>query len=90
MPDDTVVAQSWASLKLMNPALTDADLAGSHVARTPYAQAVCPTGFPYLLPDHISPLKGLRLLDSTYLYPEDRTQAGHITLAQECARHIED
>lgn len=90
LSDEEVVAQSWASLKLMNPVLTDQDLVGSHVARTPYAQAVCPTNFMDLLPDHISPLKGLRLLDSTFLYPEDRTQAGHIVLSAECAKHIED
>jgi len=90
MPDEAVVEQSWAALKLMNPALVDEDLVGSHVARTPFAQAVCPTNFLSLLPDHIAPLQGLRLLDSTFLYPEDRTQAGHIRLANECALHIED
>lgn len=88
--DESIAERSWASLKLMNPALTDEDKLGVHVARTPYAQAVCPTGFLNLLPDHIAPLQGLRLLDSTYLYPEDRTQAGHIRLAAECAQHIED
>ena len=90
MSDEDIVAQSWAALKLMNPALVDEDMVGSHVARTPYAQAVCPTNFLNLLPDHIAPLNGLRLLDSTFLYPEDRTQAGHIRLANECALHIED
>jgi len=90
MDDDGVVRQSWEALKRMNPALTDADLLDSHVARTPYAQAICPTGFLNRLPDHISPLRGLRLLDSTFLYPEDRTQSGHVRLAQECAAHIED
>lgn len=89
LSDDAVVSQSWEALKLMNPALVDEDLVDSHIARTPYAQAVCPTGFLDLLPEHIAPLKGLRLLDSTFLYPEDRTQAGHVRLANECAQHIE-
>ena len=88
MDDDAAVQQSWAALKVMNPALQDSDLLASHVARTPYAQAICPTGFLDLLPDHKAPLAGLRLLDSTFLYPEDRTQAGHVLKAFECAARI--
>jgi len=90
MDDDEAIQQSWEALKRLNPALTDADLLASHVARTPYAQAICPTGFTDMLPDHKAPLKGLRLLDSTFLYPEDRTQAGHVLKAFDCAAHIEE
>ncbi|MBX3177816.1 MAG: NAD(P)/FAD-dependent oxidoreductase [Candidatus Hydrogenedentes bacterium] len=89
LPDAEAVAQSWAALKRMNPALEDGDLLDSHVARTPYAQAICPAGFQDMLPDQIAPLKGLRLLDSTFLYPEDRTQSGHIVKALACAADIE-
>ncbi len=88
--DDDAISQSWEGIKLMNPKLTDDDLVASHVARTPYAQAICPTGFLKILPDHKAPLEGLRLLDSTFLYPEDRTQAGHILKAFECAEMIEE
>jgi len=90
MTDDEAVKESWEGIKLMNPKLTDDDLLASHVARTPYAQAICPTGFLKMMPDHKAPLEGLRLLDSTFLYPEDRTQAGHVLKAFDCAAHIEE
>ena len=88
MHDEDAVRQSWEAVKVMNPALRDEDLLASHVARTPYAQAICPTGFLDLLPDHKAPLSGLRLLDSTFLYPEDRTQSGHVLRAFDCAARI--
>jgi protoporphyrinogen oxidase len=90
MSDDEAVRQSWEGIKLINPGLSEDDLAASHVARTPYAQAICPTGFLRMMPEHKAPLEGLRLLDSTFLYPEDRTQSGHILKAFECAEHIEE
>ena len=90
MSDEEAVHRSWEGIKLMNPKLRDDDLLASHVARTPYAQAICPTGFLKILPEHKAPLEGLRLLDSTFLYPEDRTQSGHVLKAFECAEQIED
>ncbi|MCF6284277.1 MAG: NAD(P)/FAD-dependent oxidoreductase [Candidatus Hydrogenedentes bacterium] len=90
MSDEDVVKQSWDAMKLMNTKLSDDDLVASHVARTPYAQAICPTGFLKMIPEHKAPLEGLRLLDSTFLYPEDRTQSGHILKAYECAERIEE
>lgn len=90
MDNDTVLEQSWTALKAIAPHLTDDDKLATHVARTPYAQAICETGFLKILPQHQSPTKGLRLLDSIFLYPEDRTQSGHIDKARYCAEHIED
>lgn len=90
MADGEVIGESWVAVKRLNPALTDEDLLASHVARTPYAQAICPTGFLQMLPNQKAPLRGLRLLDSTFLYPEDRTQAGHVVKAFECAARIEE
>ncbi len=87
--DADIVAQSWQALRILNPQLTDADCLGHHVARTPYAQAICPVGFLNMLPDTRAPLAGLHLLDSTFLYPEDRTQSGHVTRAWACARDID-
>lgn len=88
--DDEIIRESWEALRLLNPKLTDDDRVASHVARTPYAQAICPTGFLKMLPDPKAPLHGLRLLDSTFLYPEDRTQAGHVLKAFACAAQIEE
>ena len=88
MNDDALITQSWEALKLIAPHLRDEDRIAHHVARAAYAQAICPAHFLDLLPKPQSPLGGLHLLDSVFLYPEDRTQSGHIFKAEECARRI--
>lgn len=90
MDDADLVARSWAALRVVQPALSESSLIAHHVARAPYAQAICTEGFLKLLPEHRAPLAGLHLLDSTFLYPEDRTQSGHILKAWECAKDIAD
>ena len=89
MDDATLFDQSWEALKLISDSLTDDDLLDHHVARAPYAQAICPTGFLNLLPDPQAPLAGLSLLDSVFLYPEDRTQSGHISKARKCVERMD-
>lgn len=89
MDDDTLIQESWEALRLISDDLTDDDLIDTHLARAPYAQAICPTGFLNLLPDPVSPLRGLSLLDSVFLYPEDRTQSGHIDKAIACVERID-
>jgi len=84
MDDDAIFQQSWSALKAITPGLSDADLVAHHVARSAYAQAICPTGFLKILPGQAAPITGLHLLDSTFLYPEDRTQSGHVRKAWEC------
>jgi protoporphyrinogen oxidase len=86
--DHAIVGQSWAALRRIAPALREADLLSSRVFRSPYAQAVCPTGFLKMLPESRSPIAGFHLLDSAFLYPEDRTQSGLILCARECARAL--
>lgn len=88
MDDETLFERSWEALKIITPGLEDADLIAHHVARAPYAQAITPTNFLQVLPSQRAPLRGLRLLDSVFLYPEDRTQSGHIQKARECAETI--
>jgi protoporphyrinogen oxidase len=86
--DDDIFEQSWEMLKSINGDLCDADLMSWRVFRARHAQAVCPAGFLKTQPAADAPLKGLHLLDSTFLYPEDRTQGGLISLAQACADRI--
>ncbi len=80
--NEKVIEDSWTALKRIQPALTDSDLLDVHVARTPFAQAVCPVEFCSSMPNQNSPIQGLHLLDSIFLYPEDRTQSGHIKRAK--------
>jgi protoporphyrinogen oxidase len=88
MTDETLVDRTWRGIRLIAPELKDTDLIASHVARTPFAQAICPTHFLQRVPAQRTPLPGLSLLDSVLLYPEDRTQSGSILKAYECARDI--
>jgi protoporphyrinogen oxidase len=90
MDDQELVQKSWEALKLLQPTLRDSDHLAHHLARAPYAQAVCPTGFLDLLPGPEAPIEGLHLLDSTFLYPEDRTQSGHVTKAWACAARMDE
>jgi protoporphyrinogen oxidase len=89
MATDALLAQTWSGMKRIAPDLTDDDLVASHVARAPFAQAICPTNFLSVLPAQRSPLAGLHLLDSVFLYPEDRTQSGNILKANACAAEID-
>lgn len=88
MADDELFARSWEALKCVAPHLRDTDVLARHVSRSPYAQAICEVGFLDMLPEQTSPIDGLHLLDSIFLYPEDRTQSGHILKAWECAERI--
>lgn len=88
LSDDDVFQQSWNALQLLQPRLDDDDLLGWRVFRSPYGQALCPTGFLDMLPDHHAPIRGLHLLDSTFLYPEDRSQSGLILKARAVANHL--
>jgi protoporphyrinogen oxidase len=89
MPDDALVEQSWAGLRLVEPRLGDGDRIAALVSRAAFAQAICPAGFGAALPPAEAPLGGLHLLDSAYLYPEDRTQSGNILKARACAEAID-
>lgn len=88
MSDAEIIEQSWSALDLLAPDLTDAHRLGVEVFRAAYAQAVCPVNFLDVRPDATAPIPGLHLLDSIFLYPEDRTQSGLILRARECARKI--
>jgi len=87
-PDEELIGRTWDGMKRTVPGLTDRDLVASHVARTPFAQAICLTNFLKIVPGQEAPLEGLHLLDSSFLYPADRTQSGNILKAYETADGI--
>lgn len=82
--DEEVGNESWESIRRVNPALTDADLQGVRVFRAPFAQGICPVNFLDIQPSIHAPHAGFHTLDSMFLYPEDRTQSGLISLARRC------
>jgi protoporphyrinogen oxidase len=88
MADDALIDQTWRGMKRIAPDLRDEDLVASHLSRAAFAQAICPVNFLNMIVDRKAPLAGLHLLDSVFLYPEDRTQSGNILKANECAEAI--
>ena len=86
--DAEIFARTWEAVRTVSPHLKDEDLLAHRIFRAPFAQGVCPTGFLKTLADTQPPFEGLHLMDSTYLYPEDRTQSGHILKAQELAGEL--
>jgi protoporphyrinogen oxidase len=72
MSDEALIEESWAYLKLINPALTDADRLASRAGRLRYAQPVCEVGFAALIPPAQTPIRGLQIADTCFYYPEDR------------------
>lgn len=89
MEDRALVELTWAGLRRVAGDLADGDLVACHVARAAQAQAICPQGFQASLPPSRAPLPGLFLLDSVFLYPEDRTQSGNILKAEAVAAEID-
>ena len=55
------------------------------ISRAKYAQSICTVGFGKIMPDHITPIKGLYITDSTQFYPEDRTISGAIRVGRKTA-----
>lgn len=87
--DEEVLRRSWEALRVIAPGLHDGDLVSHRVFRAPYAQAICPSGFLDLLPPADGHVSGLHLLDSVFLYPEDRTQSGLISKVRTCVQAME-
>jgi protoporphyrinogen oxidase len=84
--DEALIAESFATLKLVNPALTEADRLASSVAKLRHAQPVCPPGF--TLPPIQTAISGLQVADTSTYYPEDRGIAESVRVAQEMAARI--
>jgi protoporphyrinogen oxidase len=88
-PDAAFIAESFAHLKLINPALTDADLVASHVGRLRYAQPVCGPRFLETLPPVETGLRGLQIADTCSYYPEDRGIAESVRFGRIMAENLE-
>lgn len=86
--DDFFVQESWGYLKLVNPALSDADRLDSAVGRLQYAQPLCPPGFAALLPNINTPIRGLQIADTSSYYPEDRGVSEGARIAKEMAARV--
>ncbi|UCC39464.1 MAG: NAD(P)/FAD-dependent oxidoreductase [Candidatus Aminicenantes bacterium] len=82
MDQNSFKKKLFAMLRLINPSLTENSIVGFRSFRSPYAQAVCTAGFKSRIPAFRTPVKNLFLLDSTQLYPSDRTLSASIANAE--------
>ena len=86
--DDYFIEKSYGYLKQVNPALTDEDRKASHVARLRYAQPVCEPDFLSILPDPVTPVRGLQIADTCFYYPEDRGVSESARYAKKLVENI--
>ena len=88
--DQEIVEEALQTLAVLKPGLSRRSVKAARVFRSRYAQAVCTVGFRRVQPPHVAPLPGLYLIDSTQLYPSDRTLSGTIGLAQKVSRLVQE
>ncbi|MEQ1697498.1 MAG: NAD(P)/FAD-dependent oxidoreductase [Hyphomicrobiaceae bacterium] len=72
LPDADLIAEAYACLKLVNPALRDDDLIEATASRLKHAQPICPPGFGARIPPIQTAIAGLQVADTCFYYPEDR------------------
>jgi protoporphyrinogen oxidase len=80
--DQAFVDETWNYLKMLNPALTEADRKAAHVGRLKHAQPVCEPGFAEIIPPAQTPIAGLMVADTCFYYPEDRGVSESIRFAR--------
>lgn len=80
--DERLVREFTDIMHLISPDNPKISVKASRVFRSTYAQALCSVGFRHLLQPHQTPIDGYFLIDSTQLYPSDRTLSGTVGLAR--------
>lgn len=86
--DERLFDECLDCLRLIDPELRAGDVIDWVVSRDPYAQVVCPAGFAERVPGHRTPVPGLYLIESSQLFPSDRTISGTLDLARNVAELI--
>ena len=83
--DEALAEEAFAAIRRVNPALTEADRLGVHVARLRHAQPICPPGFAAMIPPVQTEVAGLQVADTCFYYPEDRGIAESVRLGKKMA-----
>jgi len=86
--DKDFLEEYYSALRLVSPAFNPSEIEDWRVFRDPYAQAICPVNFSQQVPEQKTPIDRFYLIDSTQLYPSDRTISGMIGLARKLADTI--
>lgn len=81
-PDADFIRESIEAARLVNPDLTQADVLATHVGRLRYAQPICEVGFSAMIPPAETSIRGLKIADTSFYYPEDRGVSESIRFAR--------
>jgi protoporphyrinogen oxidase len=88
--DQELLGEAFGYLKLINPALTDADLLDSKLGRLKFAQPICPPGFAARVPSVQTEIEGLQVADTCFYYPEDRGISESVRYGRLMAKALDD
>nr|HMN84592.1 FAD-dependent oxidoreductase [Bauldia sp.] len=83
--DERFLAEAFAAIRRLNPAVSEGDRIAHAVGRLRHAQPVCPPGFAAMLPPVATPIRGLQIADTSFYYPEDRGIAESVRLGEAMA-----
>jgi protoporphyrinogen oxidase len=86
--DERLLRECRDALQIIHPGFEDDWIVDLAVSRDPYAQAICNVGFAGRAPALRTPIRNLYLIESSQLYPSDRTISGTIDLANQVAAVI--
>jgi protoporphyrinogen oxidase len=86
--DDRLLAEAFAAMLAVQPALVASDVLDSRVARLRYAQPICAPDFLATLPPVQTGIAGLQVADTCFYYPEDRGIAESIRLGRAMASRL--
>ena len=84
--ESTLKEEFYKMLKLIRPDLSHDFCADSRIFRSPYAQAICTSGFKERIPPVKTSIDHVFMLDSTQIYPSDRSLNAMITLAEDMVK----
>ncbi|MCL5125664.1 MAG: NAD(P)/FAD-dependent oxidoreductase [Deltaproteobacteria bacterium] len=71
-----------SALKVIKPDFNEDTILNFRIFRDVNAQAVCKINFSEIIPDMLTPIKGLYVTDSAQYYPEDRTLSASVRLGE--------
>ena len=86
--DQDLFDEYSSALMHISPDFSPSSIQDWRVFRDPHAQAICGTNFSELMPEQKTPIDGLYMIDSTQLYPSDRTISGMIGLSKKLAGKV--
>lgn len=88
-PDADLLAEAFAAIRRVNPALEPSDILASTVSRLKHSQPVCEPGFAAKIPPVVTPIAGLQVADTCFYYPEDRGVSESVRLGKEMAGRVQ-